>query len=295
MKEWDVTDTVYRYNVGDIEVTVLSDGFRDVPVDGKYLTNASGQELADQLKAMGQSPDTMKNTYSPIVLRTGGKYVLFDTGNGEAALAQSKGERGTLNQNLADAGIDRNAIDIVVISHFHGDHVNGLLGADNKRAFPNAEVKVPAVEWKFWMDDGEKSRASAGRMTELFANNRRVFDALGRQVTVYDWDKEVVPGVTAVGTPGHSIGHTSYVVTSGGKTVYVQSDVCNNAFVFAPRPEWHGAFDQDGAAASATRRRVYDMLIAEKLPVQAFHFPFPALRMVEKAGAGYRTVAISKV
>jgi glyoxylase-like metal-dependent hydrolase (beta-lactamase superfamily II) len=295
MKECNVADAVYRYNVGDIEVTVVSDGFRNVPVEGKYLTNASGQELADQLKAMGQPADTMKNTYSPIVLRTAGKCVLFDTGNGEAALAQSKGERGTLNQNLAAAGIDRNAIDVVVISHFHGDHVNGLLGADNKRAFPNAEIKVPAAEWKFWMDDGEMRRASPGRMTELFANNRRVFDALGRQVTVYDWDKEVVPGVTAVGTPGHSIGHTSYVVASGGKAVYVQSDVCNNAFVFAPRPDWHGAFDQDGAQAAATRRRVYDMLVTEKLPVQAFHFPFPALRMVEKAGEGYRTVPVSGV
>jgi glyoxylase-like metal-dependent hydrolase (beta-lactamase superfamily II) len=234
MKECNVADAVYRYNVGDIEVTVVSDGFRNVPVEGKYLTNASGQELADQLKAMGQPADTMKNTYSPIVLRTAGKCVLFDTGNGEAALAQSKGERGTLNQNLAAAGIDRNAIDVVVISHFHADHVNGLLAADNTPAFPNAEIKVPANEWKFWMDDGEMSRASAGRMTELFQNNRRVFDALGRKVTVYDWDKEVAPGVTAVGTPGHSIGHTSFVVTSGGKSVFVQSDVCNNAFVSRP-------------------------------------------------------------
>ena len=89
--------------------------------------------MPSQLKAAGQPTDKMKNTYSPIVLTTGGKSVLFDTGNGEAAAAQSKGERGTLNANLAAAGIDRNAIDVVVISHFHADHVNGLLAADNKR------------------------------------------------------------------------------------------------------------------------------------------------------------------
>ena len=286
----------HRYKIGDIEVTVLTDGFRNVPVDGKYLSNASADDLAAQLQAEGQPADKMKNTYSPIVLRTGGKLVLFDTGNGEAAAAQSNNERGTLNQNLAAAGIDRNKIDIVMISHFHADHVNGLLAADNKSpAFPNAEIKVPAVEWKFWTDDGEMSRASPGRMTELFQNNRRVFDALGRKVTVYDWAKEVAPGVVAVGTPGHSIGHTSYVVTSGGKSVYVQSDVCNNAFVFAPRPDWHGFFDQDPPKAAATRKRVYDMLVAEKLPVQAYHFPFPALRTVEKAGSGYRTVPIKGV
>jgi glyoxylase-like metal-dependent hydrolase (beta-lactamase superfamily II) len=184
---------------------------------------------------------------------------------------------------------------VVVISHFHADHVNGLLTADNKRAFPNAEIKVPANEWKFWMDDGEMSRAPKGRMSELFANNRRVFDALGRSVTVYAWDQEVAPGVTAVGTPGHSIGHTSFVVASGGKRVFVQSDVCNNAYVFAPRPDWQGFFDQDPAAAAAIRRRVYDMLAAEKMPVQAYHFPFPALARIEKRGDGYGVVPITSV
>jgi glyoxylase-like metal-dependent hydrolase (beta-lactamase superfamily II) len=286
-----VPSEVYRYKIGDIGVTVLSDGFRMVPVDDKYLRNASAADLAAALKAAGQPTDKMKNTYAPIVLETGGKRVLFDTGNGESQFAPSKGERGTLNSNLAAAGIDRNGIDIVVITHFHGDHVNGLLMGDGSAAFPKAEIKVPEVEWKFWMDDGEMSRASPGRMTELFANNRRVFDALGRKVTPYAWGREVVPGVTAVGTPGHSIGHTSFVVSSAGKTVYLQSDVCNNAYVFAPYPDWQGFFDQDGAQAAATRRKVYDMLVADKLPVQAFHFPFPALARIEKAGNGYRVVA----
>jgi len=191
----------HRYKIGDIEVTVLSDGFRMVPVDGNYLVNASATDLVKALAAAGLAIDKMKNTYSPIVLTTGGKRVLFDTGNGEAAAAQSNNERGTLNANLAAAGINRNTINAVVISHFHADHVNGLLLADNSRAFPNAEILVPENEWKFWMDDGEMSRAPKGRMTELFANNRRVFDALGRKVTPYAWDKEIVPGVTAVGTP----------------------------------------------------------------------------------------------
>lgn len=280
----------HRYKIGDIEVTVLSDGFRQVPVNDKYVMNASPDDLAKALGAAGMPTDKMKNTYSPIVLTTGGKRVLFDTGNGEAVSVESKGERGTLNANLAAAGIDRNSIDVVVISHFHADHVNGLLMPDDSKAFPNAEIKVPEVEWNFWMDDGEMSRASKGRMTELFANNRRVFDTLKRNVTPYAWDKEVVPGVTAVGTPGHSFGHTSYRVMSGGKTVFVQSDVCNNMAVFAPYPDWHGFFDQDPPKAAATRRKVYDMLVAEKLPVQAYHFPFPALARIEKAGDGYKVV-----
>ena len=106
---------VHRYKVGDIEVTVLSDGFRMVPVNGNYLSNASADDLAKALAAAGQPTDKMKNTYSPIVLTTGGKRVLFDTGNGSAAAAESNNERGTLNAHLAAAGIDRNAIDVVVI------------------------------------------------------------------------------------------------------------------------------------------------------------------------------------
>ena len=285
----------HRYKIGDIEVTVLSDGFRMVPVDNNYLANASADDLAKALAAAGVPTDKMKNTYSPIVLTTGRKRVLVDTGNGEAAAAQSKNERGTLNAHLAAAGIGRDTIDVVVISHFHADHVNGLLMADNSRAFPNAEIFVPENEWTFWMDDGEMSRAPKGRMSELFANNRRVFDALGRKVTPYAWDKEVVPGVTAVGTPGHSIGHTSFVVSSGGKRVFVQSDVCNNVAVFAPHPDWRGFFDQDPPKAAATRRKVYDMLVAEKLPVQGYHFPFPALARIEKQGDGYRVVSMSSL
>ena len=134
------------------------------------------------------------------------------------------------------------------------------------------------------------SRASKGCMTELFANNRRVFGALDRKVTPYAWDKEVVPGVTAVGTPSHSIGHTSFIVSSGGKTMFVQSDVCNNVAVFAPYPDWRGFFDQDPPKAAATRRKVYDMLVADKMRVQGFHYPFPANGYVEKDGNGYRLV-----
>src|SRR5690606_11420847 len=173
--------------------------------------------------------------------------------------------------------------------------VNGLLMPDGSRAFPKAEIMVPEVEWAFWMDDGEMSRAPKGRMTELFANNRRVFDALGRNVTPYAWDTEIVPGVTPVGTPGHSIGHTSFIVQSAGKSLYVQSDVCNNVLVFAPHPDWHGFFDQDPPKAAATRRRVYDMLAAERTPVQGYHFPFPGLAQVERDGDGYRVVGVGAV
>jgi len=195
--------------------------------------------------------------------------------------------------NLAAAGIDAKAIDTVIISHYHGDHVNGLLKADNSLAFPNAEILVPAAEHMFWMDDGEMSRAPKGRMEDLFKNNRRVFAGeVMKRLRAYDEGKEVVSGITAVGTHGHSAGHNSHVVASGSSTVYVQADVTHVPFLFARNPGWHAFYDQDPIMAEATRRKVYDMLVAEKMLLQGFHYPFPSLAYVEKSGSGYREIPV---
>jgi glyoxylase-like metal-dependent hydrolase (beta-lactamase superfamily II) len=283
----------YRYKVGSHEVTVVTDGARTFPLPDGFVANVKKDDINAALAAAYMEKDKMTILFNPIVVNTGSKLVLIDTGNGEAAHAQSKGAVGQLNTNLAAAGIDRNTIDTVVISHFHGDHVNGLLTADNKPAFPRAEILVPAAEWKFWMDDGEMSRAPQGRMADLFKNNRRVFDALGRKVTQYEWNKEVAPGITAVATVGHTPGHTSYVIASGSSRVYVQSDVTNHPALFARNPRWHLVFDQDPAKAQETRLKVYDMVVAEKLLMQGFHYPFPSAGYIEKDGQGYRVVPVS--
>jgi glyoxylase-like metal-dependent hydrolase (beta-lactamase superfamily II) len=127
-------------------------------------------------------------------------------------------------------------------------------------------------------------------MQGLFKSNRAIFDALNRKVTPYEWNKEVIPGLTAIGTPGHTPGHTSYVLASGNGKVFIQSDVTNVPFLFVSNPGWHAGYDQDGDLAEATRRKTYDMIVAEKLPVQGFHYPFPGLGHLEKAGDGYRLV-----
>src|SRR6202008_842753 len=183
-----------------------------------------------------------------------------------------QGAHGLFLENMQAAGFDPNEVDMVVISHFHTDHVNGLLAADGKPAFPNAEVLVPATEWKFWTDDGEMSRAKGERMGGLFKNNRNIFETgLKKKVASYEWNKEVAPGLTSVETVGHTPGHTSYVLSSGSGKVFVQSDVTNNPNPFASNPGWHGFFDQDADMAEKTRRRVYDMVAAEKLQLQGFH------------------------
>jgi glyoxylase-like metal-dependent hydrolase (beta-lactamase superfamily II) len=262
-----------------------------VPLPDNFVLNAKKDDINAALTAAYMEKDKMTIVFNPIVVNTGSKLFLIDTGYGATAAAQPNSTAGQLQANLAAAGIDNKAIDAVIISHFHQDHVDGLLTPDGKLAFPNAEVLVPATEWKFWMDDGEMSRAPKGRMEGLFKNNRKVFvESLGSKVTQYEWNKEIAPGINPQPTIGHTPGHTSYVLASGSDQVYVQSDVTNHPALFARNPGWHAAFDQDPVQAEQTRRKVYDMLAADKMRVQGFHYPFPSLAHVEKDGGGYRFV-----
>jgi glyoxylase-like metal-dependent hydrolase (beta-lactamase superfamily II) len=281
----------YRYKVGDIQVTAVSDGASTFPLADSFVPNAKKDEINAALDKAFQPKDKVTIYFAPLVINTGSKLVVLDTGNGPEALKSSKGAVGQFPANMAAAGFDPKAVDTVVISHFHGDHVNGLLNADGTPAYPNAEILVPATEWKFWMDDGEMSRASNDRMKGLFKNNRNIFEAaLKKKVTPYEWGKEVAPGLLAVETVGHTPGHTSYVLSSGSGKVFIQSDVTNNPYLFAANPGWHAFFDQDGDIAEKTRRRVYDMIVADKLQVQGFHYPFPGIGNIVKDGDGYRVV-----
>lgn len=281
---------LHRYGIGDITVTTVPDGDRTFPFPDNFVLNAGREDVNAALAAAGMPKDKMTIVFNPVVIESGSRRILLDTGMGEAAGAAAGATNGLLMRNLAAAGIDPKSIDLVVISHFHGDHVNGLVRADGSLAFPNARITVPEKEWAFWMDDAEMARAPQGRMEELFQNNRRVFDPLKGKIETHAWDKEVAPGMTAVGTPGHTAGHTSYVLSSGGKSVFVQSDVTNHPALFVRNPGWHAFFDQDPAQAEQTRRRVYEMLVSEKMPVQGFHFPLPSLGRAERDGSGYRIV-----
>ena len=281
----------YRYKVGDIMVTVVSDGKNVFKLEDNFIVNAKKDEVNAALEKAYMPKDKVSIQFGPLVINSGGKLIVLDTGNGPGAFASSKGAVGQFAANMAAAGIDAKAVDMVVISHFHGDHINGLLNAENTLAFPNAEVLVPSVEWKYFMDDGEMAKQTGERMPGVFKNARRVFETgLNKKVTPYEWGKEVAPGLLAVETAGHTPGHTSYVLSSGSGRVFIQSDVTNLPYLFAANPGWHAFFDQDPAMAEKARRKTYDMLVADKLQVQGFHYPFPGLGNVEKDGSGYRVI-----
>jgi glyoxylase-like metal-dependent hydrolase (beta-lactamase superfamily II) len=284
----------YRYKVGSIEVTAITDGARSSPIPEGYIRNANKEQINEALGALYLEKDKLTTPFTATVINTGPKLVVIDTGLGPAMYEQSKGAVGQLHTNLQAAGIDRNNVDVVIISHFHPDHINGLLNVDNKPAFPNAEIMVPAAEWAYWSNDDNMSKAPAGGALEgNFKNIRRVFGALGNKVTQYQPDKELAPGIASYPTYGHTLGHTSHIVSSGSAKVLVQADVtAGAAMLFVRNPGWHNMFDMEASMAEQTRRKLYDMAATEKLMIQAYHLPFPALVHVEKNGNGYREIPV---
>ena len=281
---------VYRYKLGDYELIQLMDGARTFPMPDKFVVNVSKDEAIKAAAAAYMPDGKVTIPFSPMIVNTGSKLVAIDTGNGLGANAASKGAVGQARLNMEAAGIDPKQIDIVVISHFHGDHIGGLKNADGSPAFPNAEIKVPKVEAAFWGDDANAGRANGFNKAQ-FPNVKKMM--AGLKVTPYEADKEVAPGITSVFTPGHTPGHMSFVVASGSKKMMVQSDVSNIPSLFIKHATWQAIFDNDPDLTIATRKKFYDMVAAEKMIVSGYHFPYPCVGHVEKTTDGYQMVPVA--
>lgn len=278
----------YRTKVGDFEVTQVADGARTFPMPDTFVKNVSKDQALAAAEAAYMPKGMVTVPFNPIVINTGSKLVLIDAGNGAGAGPTV----GLLYANMAAAGIDPKAIDIVVLSHLHPDHINGIKNADGSLAFANAEIMAPSQDWAFWMSDENMGKASEGMMKNYFGNTRKILSDIAGKVTKYDWGKEVASGITALDTSGHTPGHTSFVVASGSAKMLVQSDVTNIPELFLRNPDWHVAFDIEPDKAVQTRRKFYDMASAEKTLIAGFHFSFPSMGYVEKDGNGYRLVPV---
>ena len=280
----------YRYKVGSYECTSINDGARTFPMPDKFVVNLPKEEALAAGEAAYMPKGMVTVPFNPQLINTGSKLVLIDTGNGVANLEPSKGAVGRTLQNLAAAGVDPKHIDVVLLSHLHPDHTNGIRLADGALAFPNAEIMVPAKDWEFWASDENAAKAPNDMTKNYFANVKKIYNGIESKVTKYEWGKEVAPGITSISTPGHTPGHTSFAVASGNSKILIQSDVTNIPELFLRNPDWHVAFDVDGDLAQQTRHKFYDMASAEKATVVGFHFTFPSIGHVEKDGNGYRLI-----
>jgi len=275
----------YRFRVGDAVVTAIHEGVFVRPLEG-FIRNATMEQVKAAQEEAFMPAERVTIAISSLVVNTGGKLVLIDTGLGEFAPPTA----GRWMANFRAAGFDPANVDTVVISHFHGDHINGLRRRNGEAVFPRAEVKVPAPEWDFWMDDTRAAGAPDG-LKPNFANVRRVFAPMAKDVTRYIWGQEVAPGLTAIAAAGHTPGHTAYALTSGGGRLMVMSDTTNAPHLFVRNPDWAAIFDMDADAARATRHKLLDMAANERLQTSFYHAPFPATGYIARDGANrYRMV-----
>lgn len=276
---------VHRTRLGGFQLTTLYDGIWPIKIEERFVRNASNAEVDAALSAAFLPTGVLPVSFTALLINTGAKLVLIDTGTA----GQIVDSAGTLLDNLAIAGVRPEQVDIILISHFHPDHINGIKDKDGNRIFPNAEIAVPHGEWDFWMNDANMTGVSK-TVHRYFLNARRIFADIAKDVRRFGAGAEVAPGITAIAAPGHTPGHVAFGVASGNESMLVLSDSARNPWLFVRHPDWQPSFDMDGPLAVATRRRLLDRAATDKMLVHGYHFPFPATGHIAKAAAGYELV-----
>ena len=278
---------VYRLKLGDFQLTALFDGVWYLPIDDKFIRNAGAAEVNQALAAAFLPPNVLPISFTALLVNTGSKLVLIDTGTA----GQVADTAGSMLENLRTAGIDPRAVDTILISHFHPDHIDGIKTKDGAKVFPNAEILVPEPEWDFWMNDANMAPAE-GAVKRYFLNAYRIFRDIASQVRRFKPGAEVAPGIVSIPAFGHTPGHTAFAIHSGNQSMLSMSDTVRNPYLFARHPDWQPTFDMDGPQAVATRRQMLDRVVADRMLVQAYHFPFPACGHMVKTATGYDLVPV---
>ncbi len=278
----------HAFKVGDIDVTTVFDGLWKKPHDPNFIKNATVEETKAALRVAGLPDDHVTIPYTVTFVKIAGKTIMFNSGTG----AQLSPDAGKLAANMQAAGIDAKAISTVLITHFHPDHIFGLMAKEtNAQVYPDAEIVVPAEEYKFWTDPSvfaklpERSHGLAKRVQATFPTWKNI-----RQIEA---GAETAPGIRALAAFGHTPGHTVYHLGSGADQLFVLADITNIPALFVRNPGWHAFFDADPIAAEANRRKYFDQVIAEKAIVTGYHYGMPGAGRIEKDGAGYAFIPVA--
>jgi glyoxylase-like metal-dependent hydrolase (beta-lactamase superfamily II) len=273
----------YRFDLGSLEATVISDG--PLNFTSKIFRGAPDAEIQQLLLDDFVQPDKVRMEQNILVINTGDKLVMFDTGI--LSMKQANAPSGQILNSLAQAGIAPKDIDAIVLSHPHIDHAGGIMSADGQtRLFPNAQIYTTEADFKYWTNEqliGTPAEFSARTaMKNLLPNKDRL--------VMYKDGQEILPGIQAIYSPGHTVGHSSFLITSGGKSLCYTGDVALHEIMLR-NPKIEVSFDTDPKQASATRMKMFDMLSADKTPVLIYHMPWPGMGNVVKDGDGYRFVS----
>jgi glyoxylase-like metal-dependent hydrolase (beta-lactamase superfamily II) len=276
----------YRLMLGKFEITPISDGTVDLPMD-KFLKEDPSKTKAELAESFLTVPvETSDNAF---LINTGTKLVLVDTGAG-ALFGPTLGK---FVANLKASGYKPEQIDEIYITHFHGDHVGGLV-SDGKPVFPNAVVRADRHEADYWLSQANMDKAPKDKKSYFQGamNSLNPYIKAGK-FKPFDGDVELVPGIHAHPAFGHTPGHTTYVVESGGQKLVLIGDLIHVAAVQFPHPAVTIEFDSDTKAAAASRKKEFDAAVKGGYLIGGAHLQFPGLGHLRAQGAGYRWVPVN--
>jgi glyoxylase-like metal-dependent hydrolase (beta-lactamase superfamily II) len=278
----------YRFKVGEFECTVVSDGpLRLGTANAELFRGITDERIDEVLGANFMHRNDFHVEQNALVVNTGEELVLIDTGLG---FRKVYGPRtGHLLANLRAAGIDPASIDLVALSHAHPDHVWGLVDEHGRPNFPNAQIHITQADLAFWTDEGKLSHPSLG---PYIGPIRDTLLPLRDRMTFLKDGQDVMPGLQALATPGHTVGHTSFVISSQGSSMVYIGDLGHQPQLQMENPHAEFTRDTDPKQGVASRLRVFDMVASGKIPILAYHFPWPGIGHVARSGDAYRYVAV---
>ncbi len=270
----------YRFNVGDAEVTVVSDGLLDLGNPKGTFTGVSDDEMSKMLTDNFLDPaDVVLQQNSPIV-NTGDKLILFDTGMGTSTMFGDA--TGKQQKSMKEAGIKAEDIDAVVFSHGHIDHIGGVVGQDGKNLFPNAQFYIAESDFNYWTDYDK----AGPKLKDFVDHAKKNLTPVRDRLVFYKDDQEFLPGVTALAAPGHTVGHTIFMISSGGKQFCYTADLTHHPILLMEKPLMEFSFDTDPKQAAQSRVKMLDMLATNKIPILAYHYAWPGVGHVAKNASG---------
>jgi glyoxylase-like metal-dependent hydrolase (beta-lactamase superfamily II) len=264
-----------RYKIGQFDVVMIQDGGGPRSV-GSYLPDAPTEEVEPIIRRQGVDPDVLDFSITPLLITAGDQTVLVDTGEGASA--------SHLQERLQALNVAPEDIDLIVITHAHWDHVGGILDAAGGFAFPNARYAIWSTEWDYWTEPdrfpADDTHPRVATRAALMAHPEKIVKLGGAGQA----EAEILPGICAIATPGHTPGHIAVELSSGGDKLLHIADAAHHWFQ-VQCPQWSPKFDFDKAQAAETRAALFDRAVQTGTLFSAYHFAFPGIgRVVERDG-----------